>query len=180
MATRELEAVTPSHSPSLAARRRRGALFGFLTACVAVACSSSSGPAGGNANPLDDAAAEDAADSADGGDDLADASKRSEFGQPCPVGSDAACVEGLFCLEGPSGGAVGFCTKTCPKTSAAACPGAPAGTAAYCVVTDVNAQGDKGCAFVCRKGSKTYLCPGELKCQTTQEPAGSGQYLCLP
>lgn len=142
---------------------------------------------GATTAPVDDAAADDATTPddapADGGEvdgGRGDGSKRSDFGQPCTVGDDATCIDGLFCLVGPSGGAVGFCTKTCPKASGAACPGAPAGMAAYCVVTDVNSQGDKGCAFVCRQGSQTYSCPGELQCQTTQEPAGSGQYLCLP
>jgi hypothetical protein len=86
----------------------------------------------------------------------------------------------LFCLVGPSGGKTGFCTKTCPKGSSAICPGAPEGSTAYCVVTDVNAARDKGCAFLCEVGGQTYACPHQLKCATTQEPPGSGQRLCLP
>jgi hypothetical protein len=75
---------------------------------------------------------------------------------------------------------VGFCTKTCPKTSSTACADAPEGTAAFCVVTDANTAGDKGCAFVCKQGGTSYTCPGDLKCQSSDEPAGSGQFLCLP
>jgi hypothetical protein len=108
-----------------------------------------------------------------------DAGKGS-WGQPCTVGNDTTCTSGLFCLQGPAGGTVGFCTKTCPSTSSAACPNTPTGTAAYCVVTDADSNGDKGCAFACREGATNYTCPGQLKCETTADPPGSGQYLCLP
>jgi hypothetical protein len=103
-----------------------------------------------------------------------------DYGQPCTVGDDTTCSAGLLCLQGPAGGSVGFCTHTCPATSRAVCAGTPPGTAAYCVVTDVDPQGDKGCAFVCREGTHVYPCPGALQRQTTDEPPGSGQYLCLP
>jgi hypothetical protein len=150
-------------------------------ACALGACSSST--TGPPAVAPDAAAAEDAAEdapaAADDGGDAADGGPAA-FGEPCTVGDDTTCIAGLFCLAGPLGGDVGFCTKTCAKTSAAACAGTPSGTAAFCVVTGVNSGGDKGCAFVCRQGSATYRCPGKLECQTTQEPAGSGQYLCLP
>jgi hypothetical protein len=150
-------------------------------ACVLVACSSTTTGASAppaDASPSEDAAEDTAAAAYDGGD--AASGVPAAFGEPCTVGDDTTCVAGLFCLAGPLGGDVGFCTKTCPKTSAAACPGPPAGTAAFCVVTGVDSSGAKGCAFVCRQGSTTYRCPGKLECQTTQEPAGSGQYLCLP
>jgi hypothetical protein len=114
----------------------------------------------------------DASDAVDGG--------KGSWGQPCTVGDDTTCQSGLFCLQGPTGGTVGFCTKTCPSTSSAACPSTPAGTAAYCVVTDVDSNGDKGCAFLCRAGATTYTCPGKLKCGTTDDPPGSAQYLCVP
>src|SRR5581483_3316647 len=112
--------------------------------------------------------------------DVTDGAVSGSYGQPCTVGDDTTCNAGLFCLQGPSGGSVGFCTHTCPPTSSSRCMGTPPNTAAYCVVTDVDAQGDKGCAFVCRVGTRTYTCPGALQCQTTDEPPGSGQYLCLP
>jgi hypothetical protein len=113
-------------------------------------------------------------------DAASDASTRAAYGSPCTVGDDTTCQDGLLCLQGPSGGTVGFCTKTCPSTSSASCPGTPPGTAAYCVVTNVDTQGDKGCAFVCKEGPSTYPCPGALKCETSEDPPGSGQYLCLP
>ncbi len=112
--------------------------------------------------------------------DSSDAAGRAGFGDPCTVGDDATCDEGLLCLQGPSGGKIGFCTKTCPKTSSAPCSGAPEGTFAACVVTDVDQSGDKGCAFACAVASKTFSCPGSLKCSTTEDPPGSGQKLCLP
>jgi hypothetical protein len=115
-----------------------------------------------------------------GADATGDAGLAGSFGQPCQVDQPTSCQSGLFCLQGPNGGNNGFCSKTCPPNSGAACPGAPAGTAAYCVVTDVDLQGDKGCAFVCKEGTETYTCPGTLTCQTTEDPPGSGQYLCLP
>ena len=157
------------------------------------ACSSSSSPgaaAPGDANAID--ASDDAAQSMDAsGTDALDASPGSEaeagdgstkaaWGDPCTVGHDTTCASGLFCLQGPAGGTVGFCTQTCPSASSGVCTGTPPGTTAYCVVTTVDAQGDKGCAFLCRAGAQTYTCPGELKCQTTDDPAGSGDYLCLP
>jgi hypothetical protein len=109
-----------------------------------------------------------------------DAAAPGGFGQPCAVGQPGECAEGLFCLQGPSGGRTGFCSRTCPRTSSAACAGAPPGTAAYCLVTNVNAAGDKGCAFVCLVGGMTRACPGELRCAAAEEPPGSGQRLCLP
>ncbi len=60
------------------------------------------------------------------------------------------------------------------------CPDTPEGSAAYCLVTDVNLAGDKACAFLCTVGGKSYVCPGELRCATDDDPPGSGQRLCLP
>lgn len=150
----------------------------WLAATIVAACSSSNTPSTppGEKDASIDAGAEDAASDAPPEGD----GPVTMFGQPCTVGADAACGEGLFCLRGPSGGTTGFCTKTCPKTSSSACTDVPEGTAAYCLVTDVNAKREKGCAFVCHVGGKTYPCPGELECQDTEEPAGSGQRLCLP
>lgn len=111
--------------------------------------------------------------------DAADAVS-SSFGQPCAVGHDTTCGDGFFCLVGPSGGSTGFCTRTCPKASSGACTETPSGTSAYCVVTDVDPQGDKGCAFVCKAKGLAFPCPGALHCESTEDPPGSGQYLCLP
>jgi hypothetical protein len=117
------------------------------------------------------------ASASDGG---ADALQAAAYGNPGTVGDDASCAQGLFCLQGPNGGSIGFCTATCPNTSSTRCPGTPPGTAAYCVVTDVDSKGDKGCDFACREGSTSYPCPGVLKRETSEDPPGSGQYLCLP
>lgn len=117
-------------------------------------------------------------DVVDASDDVAPAP--GSFGQPCAVGRAGECLDGLFCLQGPSGGRNGFCTHTCPRTSSARCADAPPGTAAYCLVTDVNAAGDKGCAFVCTLPGMTFTCPGTLRCVHVQDPPGSGQELCLP
>lgn len=117
-------------------------------------------------------------DVVDASDDVAPAP--GSFGQPCTVGRAGDCLEGLFCLQGPSGGRNGFCTRTCPRTSSARCADTPPGTAAYCLVTDVNAAGDKGCAFVCTLPGMTFTCPGTLRCVHVQDPPGSGQELCLP
>jgi hypothetical protein len=155
--------------------------IGALAVCVLVACTSSSTPStDSSATPADDGGGGDAPVVTPEDAAVEDSGSTSKFGQPCTVGKDAACGEGLFCLQGPSGGKTGFCTKTCPKTSSKACPDVPAGTAAFCVVTDVNSQGDKGCAFACRDNNQTYTCPGTLKCETSEDPPGSGQYLCLP
>lgn len=100
------------------------------------------------------------------------------FGAPCTPGS-GICHPTLFCLAGPTGER-GFCSMTCPATSSGRCEGTPEGTIAYCVVSNVNAMGDKGCAFLCEVGDETYTCPGTQVCQTNEEPPGSGQRLCLP
>lgn len=99
------------------------------------------------------------------------------FGLPCDP--DGNCAAGLFCLAGPNGGS--FCSKTCPANSSGPCPGAPPGTAAYCVVTGVDPQNDKGCAFACKEpNGGMFQCPGQLQCETTDDPPGSGQRLCIP
>lgn len=103
------------------------------------------------------------------------AQKAPGFGEPCDP--DHSCDEGLFCLPGPSGGA--FCSKTCQR-GRKACDGAPLGTAAYCLVTDVDGAHNKGCAFVCAVGGVSYDCPGQLACAADEDPPGSGQRLCLP
>ena len=95
------------------------------------------------------------------------------FGGPCD--SSGTCGPGLICLPGPNGGS--FCSKTCPVAQSKVCPGALPGTAAYCLVTDADSQGDKGCAFLCLLAGKTYSCPGKLICETTDDPPGSGQRL---
>lgn len=135
------------------------------------ACSS------GDSSPAVDASS-DAAAEADAAPESG--SGKPGFGDPCPLDQSIACDDGLFCLAGPNGGTLGFCSKTCPPTSSGACDGPPAGTAAYCVVTDANSKGDKGCAFVCTAGSSTFPCPGALKCSSAEDPPGSGQKLCLP
>jgi hypothetical protein len=103
------------------------------------------------------------------------------YGEPCTLDGVKKCATAsLFCLAGPSGGNTGFCTQTCPAGQSKQCSGTPSGTAAFCIVTDVNVAKDKGCAFVCEEPGATFTCPGELQCSPTEEPAGSGQHLCLP
>lgn len=123
---------------------------------------------------LTDAGLLDAGISGDG----ADAGQPGAFGDPCPVWSSAGCLPGLLCLQGPAGGPVGFCTKRCSGNGACATP--PPGTAAYCVVTNVDASGSKGCAFLCSGGGTGWRCPGDLSCSANDDPPGSGQRLCLP
>lgn len=107
---------------------------------------------------------------------LPDLATAAAFGDPCRP--DDSCAEGLVCLPGPAGGS--FCTRTCPAGQSKRCPETPEGTAAYCLVTDVNPAGDKACAFLCAVGGKSYECPGELLCAAEDDPPGSGQRLCLP
>src|SRR5262249_43072014 len=98
------------------------------------------------------------------------------FGQPC--GDGDVCGAGLLCLPGPAGGS--FCSKTCPPTSSGAGPAAPAGTVPYSLGTYLDTMGNKGCAFLCQGAGKTYACPGQLTCETADDPPGSGQRLCVP
>jgi hypothetical protein len=65
-------------------------------------------------------------------------------------------------------------------TQGASCPGAPPGTAAFCIVTNATSSGEGGCGFVCAAHGMTYACPAGLTCQTDEDPPGSGQRLCLP
>ncbi len=102
----------------------------------------------------------------------------SAFGDPCTMDGAKGCGAGLLCLS-PSGNQ-GFCSKSCDQ-GGQACEGAPAGTAAFCIVEEAGTpNGKKGCAFVCQEPGKTFTCPGQLKCQSYEDPAGSGQKLCLP
>jgi hypothetical protein len=162
----------------------------ILVACIATTgCSSNTSPQeAGDGGTSDGQPAVDVATGMDGAPDapppLSDAARdgagQNAWGDPCTVGNDTTCGTGLFCLQGPNGGSVGFCTETCPSTSSGPCSGTPAGMAAFCVVTDVDTQGDKGCAFACRIGSQTWTCPGALTCETMDDPPDSGQRLCVP
>jgi hypothetical protein len=154
----------------LSSRMSRALLVAAMWLLSGCSGSTTMPDAGSDSALAEDAPAWDAGTDAGGG----------GFGDPCMLDEAAPCADGSFCLAGPSGGSVGFCTHTCPRGTSGACPGAPEGTTAYCVVTDVNAAGDKGCAFLCEVGGTTYTCPGELTCSPTQEPPGSGQRLCLP
>ncbi|HEX7663069.1 MAG TPA: hypothetical protein VF407_01085 [Polyangiaceae bacterium] len=159
----------------MTARKSSVSFVCFLAFAGLGACGSSST---GSSDPsASDGGASDAASSVDATTDAA-STDATTFGEPCTVGDDAWCGEGFFCLMGPAGNKTGFCSKTCKGSGA--CDGVPEGMAAFCVVTDVDTAGDKGCAFACKEGGNEYPCPGELQCETTEDPAGSGQYLCLP
>jgi len=98
----------------------------------------------------------------------------AQFGEACGPGV-AICAAGLQCLQISSGSPNGYCTALC-SSPGQLCSGAPPGTLAACV-----AQLDSGyaCAFLCRVGSDTYVCPAELTCSVQPNPPGSSQYPCL-
>ena len=90
------------------------------------------------------------------------------------------CAAGMGCLS-QSNPTLGFCSKPCTK-KLALCTGSPPGTASYCTITD--SKNNYYCGFLCglASGGKTYTfqCPSTLKCSTTANPPGSGQYACVP
>lgn len=120
---------------------------------------------------------EDAGTDGDAGPDEPDAGHALGFGDPCLLADDA-CGEGLLCIS--PGTTEGFCSKSC-TTQGAACPGAPEGTAAYCIVGgEGTPNGEPGCAFLCAAQGQTFTCPGETVCAAGEDPPGSGQRLCFP
>ena len=113
----------------------------------------------------------------DAGTDDTDAGVAPAFGDPCLLADDA-CGDGLLCIS--PGATVGFCSKNC-ATLGTACPDAPQGTAAYCIVGgEGTPNGEPGCAFLCAAQGQTFSCPGETVCEAADDPPGSGQRLCLP
>ena len=70
---------------------------------------------------------------------------------------------------------VGYCRQTC-TAPASRCAGTPMGTAASCIS---KAGTDRLCSFLCGLAGVKWDCPGALICDTTDSPAGSGQFKCL-
>ena len=102
------------------------------------------------------------------------------FGDACGQ-TTGGCKSGLTCAITQKGASKGFCSQKCTN-SGKACTGAPSGTEAYCLLSD--GKGTNYCVFLCKyktsSGSKTVPCPTQLTCGTTENPAGSGQYSCVP
>jgi hypothetical protein len=84
----------------------------------------------------------------------------------------------MVCAVTKQGATEGFCTKSCP-TLQDQCAGAPAGTMSFCGLTD-SASGTNYCVFICAASSQTFPCPTQLKCDTADNPPGSGQKACVP
>lgn len=100
------------------------------------------------------------------------------FGDPCKTGG---CKTGFTCAITQTGATKGFCSKLCPK-ALDPCTGMPAGTKAFCLLSD--GKGNNYCVFLCKykdsTGAKTAPCPAQLTCGTKEDPAGSGQFQCIP
>ncbi len=109
-----------------------------------------------------------------------------EAGTPS-AGFGAICSQTTPCADASmicamlQGATSGFCTKECTN-SGQECPGAPTGTKAFCIA---QIQTKTYCAFLC--GAKdqsgnpvTWPCPTGLKCDTAENPPGSGQKACIP
>ena len=103
------------------------------------------------------------------------------FGDKCS--QSAPCKTGMICAMTVSGATAGFCTQSC-TSKGGPCTGAPTGTEAYCILSDGKTPPTSYCAFLCKykgsSGPKTVPCPSQLTCSTTESPAGSGQYSCVP
>lgn len=96
------------------------------------------------------------------------------YGEPC--GTANPCGSGLTCVQFMSGG---FCTQTCAdnlKECTAGKP-APTGTKAFCVLPY---NGQNYCAFLCKSSAGSWSCPSGLTCAASDNPPGSGQYVCEP
>ena len=101
------------------------------------------------------------------------------FGDAC--GGTVGCKTGFICAITQTGSKKGFCSKKC-TTSGQPCTGSPSGTESYCLLSD--GKGSNYCVFLCKykgsSGPKTVPCPTGLTCGTKENPAGSGQYSCVP
>lgn len=100
-----------------------------------------------------------------------------QFGALCSTAKP--CATGLTCALVTAGATTGFCTKQC-FTSGNACTGQPAGTGAYCILSDNSTPKKYFCAFLCKAGTQTWPCPAGLKCNPVDNPPGSGQNSCDP
>jgi hypothetical protein len=101
---------------------------------------------------------------------VADGASAGLFGALCT----SSCGLTLTCIKPGTGS--GFCTKTCSQPGQP-CSGAPAGTGAFCVM---QVGSTYYCGFLCKTSTQSWNCPTQLKCDTTDNPPGSGNYYCLP
>ncbi len=102
--------------------------------------------------------------------------KPLEFGDACPGSTPTLCKAGHKCIALDTV-KNGFCSAPC-TTAYAACTGAPAGTAAFCLLHE--SSGAKYCAFVCKDKGQTWSCPSTLKCASQGGPIDPNQHLCFP
>lgn len=102
------------------------------------------------------------------------------FGSICSA--TAYCSASYSCVVIGAGASKGFCTKTCP-TMTQQCTGGPSGTQPYCILKN-SSTSKYYCVFLCKWGTgsstSTAACPKDLTCDTSQNPPGSGQYVCIP
>lgn len=88
-------------------------------------------------------------------------------GTPCPMG--------LRCAY-PAGGTEGYCTFLC-QNQGTLCDGGPNGTLYACAL---DAGEEDFCVFFCATAGAAYPCPNGLVCALDEQPAGSGQRICVP
>jgi hypothetical protein len=88
-----------------------------------------------------------------------------------------ACTNKSMVCAGTSSTA-GFCTMTCTN-SPGECPGYASGQIAMCLLSDGKTPPTVACGFLCLLQGKSYTCPGQLKCDTVENPPGSGQKFCV-
>ena len=94
------------------------------------------------------------------------------WGESCST--TKACPSPFVCVTYGGGS---FCTRTC-TTAGTKCGGAPAASYGGCLIK--MSDGTMACAFLCKTSTGSYTCPGSLSCSSSESPAGSGQYPCLP
>ena len=104
------------------------------------------------------------------------------FGAVCSQTTPCADTT-MMCALVQQGATTGFCTKECTNQGQE-CPGAPTGTHAFCILSD-QAKTKYYCAFLCAAKDQSgqvasWPCPTGLKCDTAENPPGSGQKACVP
>ncbi|MFZ5786498.1 MAG: hypothetical protein ACOY3Y_08645 [Acidobacteriota bacterium] len=104
------------------------------------------------------------------------------FGASCSQTKPCADTS-MMCAVVQQGATTGFCTKECTNQGGE-CTGAPTGTHAFCILSD-QTKTKFYCAFLCSAKDQsgqvaTWPCPTDLKCDTVENPAGSGQKACIP
>lgn len=99
----------------------------------------------------------------------------SGFGNLCSVQSP--CPAGLICHVPAAGGRFGFCTRTC-NVPGGICSGTPPGTVALCDI--FSPPSSYLCHFACSIGGQSASCPGQLWCNPSEWPPGSGVKYCDP